>query len=123
MRSKARMRLIPGFTLLELIAVLVILGLLAVAAAMNMRSLIEDSHTAAAQSAIGVARSCLTQALATVMLDDEVEDTAANVKAEAERNKPGGDYEIEFSGPSGSGVITITATRDGHTATGTWTMP
>ena len=59
-----------------------------------------------------------------IMMDPDREDTAANVKAEADKNKPLGDYEITFSAPAADGKsITITATKDNVSTTGTWTMP
>lgn len=112
-----------GFTLLELVAVMIILGILAAIAIGKTANVVDESKQATAQGAIAAGQTTLTQALARVMLDPGTADTAANVKIEADKSKPGGDYEISFSEPSADGTITITATKDGVSATGTWTHP
>jgi len=102
---------------------MVVLGLLAAIAISKTTSLVEESHHATAQGAIAVGQSTLTQALAKVMLNPDLEDTAANVTIEANKNKPSGEYTLGFSASSTGSEITITATRDGISTTGTWTMP
>lgn len=101
-----------GFTLIEIIAVIVLLGVLAAVIVPKFTDLTSDAQQAAAMQAVaeGIARvnseaakSILTNGVAPATL------TIANLDTDA------GDYSLAYSNDAANSAVNITAT---HTATG-----
>ena len=122
------MRNQKGFTLIEIIAVLVILGVLAAVAVPKYISLQDDAKKKAAVGAVAAAKSALSMRYAQKLLADSSAPDASGVVTGMVTNcgVDAGDFSVRCT--AGTGVVTITATGtsagvSGGVATGTFTLP
>jgi MSHA pilin protein MshA len=128
---KRRIKNRKGFTLIEIIAVLVILGILAAVAIPKYLDLQDQAEIRAAEGAVASAQSRLSMAYSKYLLEqDGQKPTAAQVVTEASGTGGNcgveGDYTVACT--ASGNIISITAIRTGITdatlqATGTWTLP
>lgn len=124
MRRKEGQR---GFTLIEIIAVLVLLGILASVAIPRFFSMQKDAADKVADSALASAYSALSMGYAAKLIGNpQAPDSPAKACSDIELT---GDTitDIACEGTSwGGGEVTITVTYDGgssSTKTGTWKTP
>lgn len=125
MKSRTRERQ-AGFTLIEIIAVLVILAVLAAVAIPRYISLIDDARTQALEGAVAAGMSHVSLAYGRLCLQTGAEPTAADVAGEATANPPqSADYAYTFAATATPGVdVTATETADAAmTVTREWMMP
>lgn len=118
---KKKMKDQRGFTLIEIIAVLVILGILAVVAIPKYLSTMDEARNKAAQGQIGEVKGRLSQALATYMLKNNGAKPADGgvLITEANTLKPNscptsetteGDFTFKCAAGSGQ-VVKISVTK------------
>lgn len=125
MKSRTRERQ-GGFTLIEIIAVLVILAVLAAVAIPRYISLIDDARTQALEGAVAAGMSHVSLAYGRLCLQNGSEPTAEEVADEATASPPqSADYTITFAETATPGVdVTATETADAAmTVTREWMMP
>lgn len=115
-----------GFTLIEIIAVLVILGILAAVAIPKYMDLQQQAVQNSLKGAIAAANTRITWSYANLLLDMKV-PTAAMIAAEVNKDLNCGVSSTAFSitCSAGSDAVQISAVyiATNDSATSTWTIP
>jgi MSHA pilin protein MshA len=117
-----------GFTLIEIIAVLVILGILAAVAIPKYLSMMDESRIAAAQGAIGEAKGRCSGYYANQLLAQTTPNVSNVLNSLTANGGPdlGSDFTVGAGLAAGSSniVITVSAVKGvAVNVVGTWYMP
>ena len=125
MEKKKILKNEKGFTLIEIIAVLIILGILAAVAVPKFLSLTEEAEQKALEGAVSAGMSTVSLLYGQLALSNGAEPTTAALVTKANANPPGSD-EFSFAfAASGEDVTVTVGWLDGKTSTdtGTWRKP
>jgi MSHA pilin protein MshA len=124
MEKKKILKNEKGFTLIEIIAVLIILGILAAVAVPKFLDLTEEAENKALEGAVAAGMSASSMAYGQLALSNGTAPTTAQVATKATANPPASDeFSYTFVDNAGT-IVTVTATNtNANSATGNWVKP
>jgi prepilin-type N-terminal cleavage/methylation domain-containing protein len=136
MQQAAVLKTPKGFTLIEVLSVVVIIGILAAIAVPNYRNYLVKSREKAAESAIAEARSRLSLAYARYLLENGDKPAtmgvflnttvSGNIGLSGNSLDLGNDFTVTLTHNSTAAAITVSQVKGvtlDTNQTGTWTLP